>query len=220
MYENKKNFLLIIPAYQEEKNISKVVKNLKGIGDILVIDDGSSDQTLKKAKIAGAKTIRNLKNKGYDFSIKKGLFFGANKKYKFLITVDADGQHKKKSIKKIKKKILNDYDIVCGKRNIYNRFSEHIFCLLFKIIWKVDDPLCGLKAYKKKIIDKINLNYNLDTVGTDVITSALDKKARIYEMDIQISRRKNTSTFGFGLMGELKILKGLILLIYSRLSKN
>ena len=218
MLKNKK-LLIIIPAYQEEQNILKTIKKLKKVADILVVDDGSTDKTFENAKKSGAKIIRNFSNKGYGFSIKKGLLFGLNKKYEYFITTDADGQHKLNSIIKMTKKISKYDDIICGKRDLYNRFSEKIFCKIFKIIWKISDPLCGLKAYKKKILIKINLKKGFDIIGTDILISALDRKAKIAEMNVQIVKRKNESTFGTGFYGEFKILKALIILISLKLLK-
>ena len=66
--------VIIVPAYNEEKTIYKVVSSLIKYSDVIVVDDCSTDNTSKIAKDCGALLIKNSKNEGYEKSIEKGLF--------------------------------------------------------------------------------------------------------------------------------------------------
>ena len=70
---------IIIPAYNEEMSIGKVISKSKKYGDVVVINDGSKDQTKKIAKDCGAIVLNNIFNEGYDISILKGIKFALKK---------------------------------------------------------------------------------------------------------------------------------------------
>ena len=87
---------IIIPAYNEERAIARVLADIKNhikeLADfeIIVIDDGSSDQTAQIAREAGARVIENPLNMGYGFSLKRGI---GEAQYEYLVTIDADGTY-------------------------------------------------------------------------------------------------------------------------------
>ena len=123
-------------------------------GFVLVVNDCSSDKTKNKAILAGAKVISHKKNFGYETSINTGINFFLKKKFQNLITIDADGQHPVRYIP-IFNQILNmKYDVVCGVRSQILRNSEKIFTFLSKKIFHLNDPLCGLKGYKRNFLRK------------------------------------------------------------------
>ena len=119
------NIIFLIPAFNEEKNLKMVIFQFKKHGAILVVNDGSTDDTEKIAKKYSNYYIKNFSNKGYDYSLQKGLrYISKNLNcLKYVVTVDADGQHRSSEVKKIIKQ-LNKYDVVVGSRNFYNRKIE------------------------------------------------------------------------------------------------
>ena len=94
----------------------------KKIGEVLVINDGSYDNTENISKKFGSIIINNNKNKGYDKSIQKGLKFAFKRGYKYAITIDADGQHLIKDALKIYTKNENKYYIVKIQNNIHDTY--------------------------------------------------------------------------------------------------
>ena len=87
---------VIIPAFNEAASINKVVSDLVGaalpfIAEIIVIDDGSSDETGRLAEIAGARLVRHRQNRGYGAALKSGIRAAQTE---FVLTYDADGQHR------------------------------------------------------------------------------------------------------------------------------
>jgi len=92
---NKKSnkFLILIPAYNEEKTIKKIVESGIKFGKVLVVDDASNDDTKNKAVLAGAMVLSHKHNLGYNLAIDTGLKFFLKSKHKNIILLDADGQH-------------------------------------------------------------------------------------------------------------------------------
>ena len=93
-----KQVLILIPAYNEENNIRKVLRSyyqspFVEYSDILVIDDGSKDNTAKAAREEGAKVISQIYNMGYGAALQTGYKYALEKGYEFIIQLDADGQH-------------------------------------------------------------------------------------------------------------------------------
>jgi glycosyltransferase involved in cell wall biosynthesis len=106
---------IIIPAYNEAEAIGNVVRSLQplaGIREIIVVDDGSSDETAANAEAAGARVIRHRYNRGYGASLKTGI--RAARAY-YVLFVDADGQHTPDDVRKVIAK-LGQADMVVGRR--------------------------------------------------------------------------------------------------------
>ena len=91
--------LVIIPAYNEEANISTVVKEVIFQGlDVLVVNDGSGDNTEQKARDAGASVVSLEHNQGKGAALRKGFEFASAKGYSTIAIIDGDGQHKASEI--------------------------------------------------------------------------------------------------------------------------
>src|SRR6185437_8535273 len=89
----------VIPAYNEEKHIGDVVRRTRQkLDDVLVVDDGSTDETAKRAREAGAEVIVHEQNRGKGETIKTGLRHWKDRQAEFVIILDADGQHRPEEI--------------------------------------------------------------------------------------------------------------------------
>jgi glycosyltransferase involved in cell wall biosynthesis len=107
---------VLIPAYGEESAIGALVESIRAIGswkEILVVDDGSKDQTAERARAAGATVIRHPYNKGNGAAVKTAVRAATGE---FLLLLDADGQHPPEEIEKLLAK-LPEYDLVVGARS-------------------------------------------------------------------------------------------------------
>ena len=158
-------FVILIPSFNEEKSLLKILKKIKNF-KVQIIDDYSSDNTYKIIKnLRNISIHRNKKNIGYEQSLKKGFDLLKNSNFDYIITMDADGEHSVKNLKKIVK-YCQRYkpDLVIGNRYRKNRFSESILSYFFKLRFNVYDPFSGLKAYKmnklKLIVKTINIKNN------------------------------------------------------------
>lgn len=200
--------VVIIPAYNEEKTISKVIKEIpKSIEKIdeiktLVINDGSCDQTVRKAKKAGADyIIENRTNRGLAFTFKRGLEFALEKEADIIVNIDADYQYDPKEIPKLVKPVLeNEADMVVGNRQI--KKLSHMSFIRKKgnliLSWfvsqlinkRINDVASGFRAFSKKCVKKINIDSNY-TYTHEITIQAIFQGTRILEVPIKFRERKN-----------------------------
>jgi glycosyltransferase involved in cell wall biosynthesis len=171
--------LVIIPAYNEQDSIGKVLQDLKKyfkVIDVLVISDGSTDQTNNLVKGLNVKLISHSINCGVGAAISTGFHYAISNGYKQIITMDADGQHDAISLSLILKE-LNQKDLVIGERN-WERFNTSFIKtkavrLLVKILKltegiNVQDPTSGYRGFSisaaKVLHNSIGTEYLADTV--------------------------------------------------------
>jgi glycosyltransferase involved in cell wall biosynthesis len=200
------NITIGIPAFNEEKNIGKIIVTLKKITkDIIVCDDGSSDLTREIAEGLGAKVISHTHNRGYGEAI-KSIFNEAKKKESdILVTFDADGQHRPEDIMSLTKPIMDQQaEVVIGSRFLKNETNMPKYRKIgVKILTKVTnmsikenltDSQSGLRAYQKKVLQNISLTDSGMGISTEILIKSHQKEFRIAEVPIQILYGKDTST--------------------------
>ncbi len=206
--------IILIPSRNEYSTLRKILKKIHREYLILVIDDNSKDNThnfLLKNKIP---FLRNSKQLGYESSLIKGFkhVLRNRKKINYIITMDADGEHSFKDIKKFLN-INKNYDLVIGKRNKYNRLSEHFLSWVFYKKFRIYDPLSGFKMYKTKKLYKIKYSskYFLVDLALQFVQS---EKARFINLPINVKKRHGKSRLHNWFFTNLKILK-IILFVFS-----
>src|SRR4051812_46858798 len=94
--------LLVIPAYNEERNLPKVLQAIRACGypdDVLVVNDGSADDTARVARGEGANVVSHPINLGYVRALGTGIRFALDRDYAYILFLDADGQHDPKQVK-------------------------------------------------------------------------------------------------------------------------
>ncbi|MGB2024744.1 MAG: glycosyltransferase family 2 protein, partial [Litorivicinaceae bacterium] len=193
--------LIFIPALDEGETIASVVKECLAIGEVLVLDDGSSDATSIEAKNAGASVIGNKSPGGYDNAIRTGFEYAVEHEFDILITADADGQHSGPDIRRALDTITSDEDtaLVVGTRDKLNRISEHLFSGISRLIFGVADPLSGLKAYRVKELGELS-DYVGANIGTLIVATSVKLKKKIRTIGITIEpRTAGRSRFGHSL---------------------
>jgi len=153
-------FVIIIPAYNEEAAIEKVVINSLKYSDVLVVDDGSNDPTSNLSLQAGARVIKHTHNKGKGAAIKSGIEFALKEGYQAMVMLDGDGQHDPEFIPESMNK-LNDADlIICSrflegpphKMALQRRFSNKLTTSLLRYTsgYHLTDSQCGFRVFKDK----------------------------------------------------------------------
>lgn len=222
-----KQIVVILPAYNEEKNLGELLKNMpKKINDtplgVLLVDDGSGDDTYNIATQAGALVVRNRINRGqgaasrlgYDVLVKYNVPIG--------VTMDSDGQHRYEDIEKLVKPILEDkYDLVIGSRILGKRqettFLRRLGVGLFTNIinallgTKLTDCSSGFKAFNISRMKQMQLRED-QFQSAEVIIEASKKGLRIGEVPITILDRqhgqsKKGKDWSYGLNFAKTILK-------------
>ena len=157
---------IIMPAYNEELNIGKTLslipEDISEKLDIIVVDDGSSDDTFKIASMYDTIIIQHPFNMGNGAAIQAGLEFCKNAKYDIVIIIDADGQHEPIYIKDFIKPIVEEhYDYVIGNRfyyfydmSIIKKLCSRVmsFVLSFFLDQKISDPTMGYRALSSRVV--------------------------------------------------------------------
>lgn len=203
------NTIVIIPAYNEEKTLPKILRKIDSKFFILVVDDCSSDDTYLKSKSLCDKIIRLKKNSGVDNAINIGFTFALKKKFKFIITIDADGQHNPKDINKIYFYLKKKYDLVVTERKNFPRISEKIFSIYTNHNYKLPDLLSGLKGFSYNLARKYGKYDSINSIGTELATYAIINKFKHISIKIKIKKRKDESRLGGIIKGNFRILKAL-----------
>ncbi len=212
----------VIPAYYEEKNIAKVIQKVLDYVDFLVvIDDGSKDQTYNEAikiKSEKLKVLRHPINLGQGASLQTGNEYAIQQGADIIIHFDADGQFLAEEIKKVINPIIEEKaDIVFGSRFLeiksdIPRFKKNIIMPMAKIFnyvffgIKTSDPQSGFRAMKAEIAKKIKIENNRMAHCTEILAKAHKHKLKIKEVSITVLYEE----FGQKFSGGLKIIKDLI----------
>lgn len=214
-----KKIICIIPAYNEEKNIYKTVKDVKlYFKEVVVIDDGSSDKTAIRAKEAGAKVIVHFINRGQGAALQTGNDYALICQADIVVHFDGDGQFLASEIKDLIKPIIeNNYDIVfgsrfLGKKSAIPKFKTYIIYPLARIInriflqVKTSDPQNGFRAMSRKAIKIIKIENRGMAHCSEILHKAHLNKLKFKEVPVTVIYHHFGQKFSSG----FKILKDLL----------
>ena len=201
---------IIIPAFNEACTIAAIVSQASVYGQVILVDDGSEDETGRIAEKEGAIVIYHENNCGYDSALNSGFAKASEIGYEAVVTIDADGQLKPQLVPEFIKYIDEGYDVVVGIRNKKQRLLENFFALYTKIKFGIQDPLCGMKAYRMKIYDQLGYFDSFNSIGTEMVVFAQKEGFNIFQYPVLIKERYDTPRFGNAIFGNLKILKAMI----------
>lgn len=158
---------MIIPAYNEEGRVGKVVERAKAFSQlVVVVDDGSKDSTADEAAKAGAIVIKLRENRGVGHATRVGMAHALRHGADILVTLDADGQHLPEEIPKLLEAIRKGYDVVLSYRWFGKESMPFLRRLLNDgtnfIVWlitrkRVRDALCGYRAFTRRAITELKL---------------------------------------------------------------
>lgn len=207
MEKRQLKLIVQIPAYNEQDNISRVIKEIprqiKGINEVkvLVIDDGSTDNTAEEAKKAGADhIIRNTKNQGLAYSFQRGLSTALKLGADILVNTDADFQYNQKEIPKLIEPILRgEADIVSGNRQVETlshmvpakKYGNIMGTKLVEFCagYRIKDASSGFRAYNKEAIQKLFI-MSKHTYTHESLIQASHKNLKVIEVDVEFRKRE------------------------------
>lgn len=203
-------FLTALPVYNEEKYLDDVLPRVAQFsGDILVVDDGSTDRTpdiLKRHK--NIRTIRHAKNSGYGAGLVTAFKATLEGGYDALVTIDCDGQHEPHLIPPLVK-LLDSADIVSGSRYLETydpsqpppearrRINMTVLdWLRNELNLSLTDAFCGFKAYSSSVLSKfdvVDLGY---AMPLEVWVQAVQHRMKIVEMAVPLIYLDESRSFG------------------------
>jgi glycosyltransferase involved in cell wall biosynthesis len=205
----KKRVLIVIPAFNEEQSVEIVALNCKRYGDVLVVDDGSTDRTAELAKNAGTIVVSNKENLGYEFSLNTGHAYALAKDYEIMVTMDADGQLPYDKIQDFIDAIDKGASVAIGKRNKISRLSERILAHFSSLISGVCDPYCGMKAYNLTVNQQSYFS-RFNSTGTALTFDYIALDLPVANIEIEIKNRNGKSKFGGILASEIRLAPSML----------
>ena len=195
----------VIPAYNEELSIGSVVISTdKYVDHIIVVDDGSSDNTAEIAAKAGAEVINHIQNMGKGAALKTG--FDAVKDTDIIVTIDSDGQHNPDEIPKLVKPIEDgEADIVNGSRYLnkkddetpaYRRLGQTILDTATNLNsgLNITDSQSGFRAFAAFTVPAFRFNKTDFSIESEMLMDAASKDYKIKEVQIGVSYDNNNNS--------------------------
>lgn len=228
----EKSIVVIIPAVNEEESLPYVLKDIpKFVDEIIVVDNGSTDNTIKAAKDNGA-TVLSESERGYGAACLKGIDYIQNKNFDIVVFLDGDfSDHPEEMDLVVKPIINNDYDMVIGSRIIGNRekgamlpqalFGNWLSTFLIKLFWnyKFTDlgPFRAIKydsLMKLKMVDR-NFGWTVE-----MQIKAAKQKLKCTEVPVSYRKRIGKSKVTGTISGTIKASYKILYLIFVSLFKT
>jgi glycosyltransferase involved in cell wall biosynthesis len=195
---------VIIPAYNEEKTVGNVISGtfsvMRHLGlpfEVIVVDDGSIDNTRKVALTHNARVLSNGRNRGKGYALRRALLHA---KGDIIITIDADGAHRPVDIATLVFPLLNGVDITAGSRFLghkkgftsrINLIGNVLFNTAIAVLTgkQVTDSQTGFRGFKRKVLRGIRLESSGYDIETEITVKGLKNGFRFVEVPITCSSR-------------------------------
>jgi glycosyltransferase involved in cell wall biosynthesis len=205
------SYLAVVPAYNEAARVAHVVAGVREHAprfDVLVVDDGSTDDTRRIAAEAGAKVLHHPFNLGIGGAVQSGFFYALEHGYDYMVQVDGDGQHDPREIPRLIDVMSEDFalDMVCGSRflsddHVYpapisRRTGIHIFAFIVSrlIGQRVSDPTSGFRLYNRRAIALFARDYPHDYPEVEAVLMLHVHRLRMREVPVRMFRRGGGSS--------------------------
>ena len=232
--KGKAKLVVMIPAWDEEKTISAVVKNIPrkiaGLGQVkvLVVDDGSTDKTAVVAKKAGAdKVVSHSCNRGLGVAFMTGIEAALSMGADIVVNIDADGQFNARDIPKLIEPLMRgEADVVTCTRFLkkefepkmpwVKKFGNSFFTKLLNMLTgkQFTDTQCGFRAYSREAALKMNL-FGKFTYTQEVLLDLIYKGMRVSEVPLRVKGERDgqsrvvKSWYSYGVKAMIIILRAL-----------
>ena len=209
----RKDVFIVIPAYNEATTVRQVIRELiEFFPHVVVVDDGSSDNTFLEAQASGATLLRHVINLGQGAALQTGIEYSLRAGACVIVTFDADGQHCSEDVSKLVKPIFRGQaEIVLGSRFLGQ--AENIppsrwFLLKGAILFtrlvsgvSLTDVHNGLRAFSRKAAKDLDIKINRMAHASELIDQIIKSNLRYIEVPVQLcytdyTRKKGQKTFG------------------------
>jgi polyprenyl-phospho-N-acetylgalactosaminyl synthase len=217
-----RNIFIVIPAYNEEKNIGGVIDGIKNKlpeVSIVVVDDNSSDNTFDEIKKRKIFALKHIVNRGQGAALQTGNDFALSSGADIIVHFDGDGQHRVEDINKLVQPIIEEeFQIVLGSRFLEDKsnipLTKKFFILKPALLvnyfftgLKLTDAHNGLRALSAEAAKKIKITQDKMAHNTEIISEIKRNKLKYKEVSVEVIYNE----YGQGFFDGLKILKDLII---------
>ncbi len=201
----KEKDLILIPAFNEEQNIAVLLKKIDDLRldcDVVVIDDGSSDQTVPVVLARGAGILSLPFNVGIGGAVQTGFQYALSKNSRYVVRIDADGQHDPLWIENLLLPLKEGRaDMVVGSRflppqigyrsSMVRRIGIQFFSGLISMLTglRVTDPTSGFSAYNRRAINYFARHYPIDYPECEAIMLCKKAGLRFCEVPVKMEKR-------------------------------
>jgi len=214
---------IIVPAYNEDMKIQSVLGDLKSkFQNIVVIDDGSTDNTYQQALSSGVTVLSHIVNRGQGAALMTGIKYSLDKGADIIVSFDADGQHQTEEIQKIINPIVHQQaDIVLGSRFLEKKSK---IPLARKIILKagivftrlttglrLTDTHNGFRAFSRRAAKKINLRQDRMAHSSEILDEIKKSQLKYQEVPVNIKYTNYSMKKGQTGIDSLKIIKDILI---------
>ena len=213
----------MIPAYNEELNIERVVNNLIDNFpqyDYVVINDGSKDDTAKICREKGFHLIDLPINLGLSGAVQAGMRYAWQNSYDAAIQIDGDGQHRPEYIEQLAKELeKGEAQIVIGSRFVTEKKPRSLRMLGSNVIsgliristgFRLNDPTSGMRLFNRDVVKEFALNINYGP-EPDTISYLIKKGVKVKEVQVKMDER----IAGESYLNLSKSMKYMILMSFS-----
>lgn len=212
---------IVIPAYNESKRIKSVIDDLLSnrFNNIVVVDDGSKDNTADIARAQGVKVVKHFINRGMGAALQTGNEYALQMNADIIVHFDADGQMQAKDISQIIAPIsIGKADVVLGSRFLGGSsqipFSKRFFILpvsriinlIFTGIW-LTDAHNGFRALSRQAAGQIVIRQDRMAHNSEIIEQTRKLKLRYQEISVNIVYHE----YGQSILGGIKIIRDLLI---------
>jgi len=210
-----------IPAYNESKYVGTIVLSTRQyVDEVIVVDDGSTDNTVEIARLAGAEVVQHPRNRGYGAAIQTILDEARKRDPDILVILDADAQHNPKEIPNLLKPISEGYDLVIGSRKkqankipLYRRVGQRVISSSVNVLSndQLTDSECGFRAFSRKAIATLDLKENGMAISAETVAEAARRNLKIAEVPVSVTYDKDSSTLnpvthGLGVLTKIVVM--------------
>ena len=214
--------LIIIPAYNEQANIEKLIEDIESYGYYyLIINDCSTDSTRDVIKSNEYNFLDLSINVGIAGVTKIGFKYAYENDYDCVVCIDGDGQHQPKYVHDLIKEIENGYDYVVGSRFVAEKKPYTLrmlgsrlisFFIKIKTGVKVSDPTSGMRALGKNVIKDFSKNMNF-YAEPDAVCYVLHNRYKFKEIQVEMKDRENGVSYFKNPFKTIKFMIGVLLSI-------
>jgi glycosyltransferase involved in cell wall biosynthesis len=205
---------IVVPALNEAATIAAFVERISQYGQVIVVDDGSTDATAELSRKAGADVVSHRVNEGYDGALNTGFARAAELGCTYIITVDADGQHDPSQLAQMIALLDEGNECVLGVRDRFARIGETIFGCCANFMWGIADPMCGMKGYAASLYTSAGRFDRYKLIGSELAVRSVVAGCRTARINVIVRDRLDSPRFGRAMLANYRILRAMFILMF------